>query len=114
MYIAMNRFRVLKDKAEAFETIWRERESHLDRMPGFVSFHLLRGPDREDHVLYASHTLWRSKADFEAWTRSDEFRASHANAGQANREQVYLGHPEFEGFEAVQTMKNPAASKVEA
>lgn len=114
MYIAMNRFKVLKDKTETFETIWRERESHLDRMPGFIAFHLLRGPDREDHVLYASHTLWRSKADFEAWTRSDAFRASHANAGQSNRGQVYLGHPEFEGFEAIQTMKNPAAEPVEA
>ena len=65
-----------------------------------VSFHLLRGPVRDDHVLYASHTLWRDKADFEAWTRSEAFRLAHRDAGQ-NRP-LYLGHPEFEGFEVIQ------------
>jgi heme-degrading monooxygenase HmoA len=106
MYIAMNRFQVLKEKAETFETIWRERESRLDKMPGFVDFHLLRGPEREDHILYASHTLWRSKSDFEGWTRSDAFRESHARAGGSNRGKVYLGHPEFEGFEVNQTLES--------
>jgi hypothetical protein len=24
---------------------------------GFQAFHLLRGPEREDHVLYSSHTI---------------------------------------------------------
>ena len=53
-------------------------------------------------MLYASHTTWRSRADFEAWTTSEAFRAAHRNAGQ-NRP-LYLGHPEFEGFEVLQTI----------
>jgi heme-degrading monooxygenase HmoA len=63
----------------------------------------VRGPEREDHVLYASHTIWRSYGDFEAWTRSEAFRAAHANAGQ--NKPLYLGHPEFEGFEVLQTIR---------
>lgn len=38
------------------------RDTHLYRVPGFLEFHLLRGPERDDHVLYSSHTVWASKA----------------------------------------------------
>lgn len=109
MFIAMNRFKVASDSTDAFEAIWLNRESHLDAMPGFVAFHMLRGPDRPDHVLYASHTVWKTKADFEAWTRSDAFRASHARSNTSGRAPTYLGHPEFEGFEVVQEIKAGAA-----
>lgn len=105
MFIAMNRFKVVKETRDAFEAIWLERESYLSDVPGFVEFQMLRGPEREDHALYASHTVWRSKADFEAWTRSDAFRASHARPRTTGRAPTYLGHPEFEGFEVIQEIK---------
>jgi heme-degrading monooxygenase HmoA len=100
MFIAMNRFSVLPGHEAAFEAVWLGRETHLDGTPGFVAFHLLRGPAGEDHTLYSSHTVWRSKDDFEAWTRSDAFRAAHKGAG--DNKPLYLGHPKFEGFEAIQ------------
>ncbi len=103
MFIAMNRFRVRKDHAEAFESVWRGRDSRLKGVPGFVEFHLLKGPEAEDHVLYASHSIWRSQADFEAWTRSEAFREAHRNAGQTK--DFYVGGPQFEGFEVVLGMK---------
>ena len=81
MFIAMNRFRVKRGAEEAFEKVWLSRDSYLDRVPGFVEFHLLKGPEAEDHTLYSSHTVWQSKAGFEAWTKSEEFRATHARAG---------------------------------
>ena len=56
MFVAMNRFKVVKDAADEFEAVWRGRDSHLGEMKGFVNFHLLRGPELEDHILYASHT----------------------------------------------------------
>lgn len=70
-------------------------------MPGFVAFKLLRGPEHEDHTLFVSHTLWETKEAFEAWTRSEAFRKAHASAG-ANKD-MYLGPPQFEGFEVVQS-----------
>ncbi|MCB8875249.1 antibiotic biosynthesis monooxygenase family protein [Acidisoma silvae] len=99
MFVAMNRFRVIKDEAGAFEDRWIGRDSQLHTVPGFVSFNLLRGPEREDHILYASHTIWKDQADFEAWTKSEAFRKAHAGAGGAKP--LTLGHPEFEGFSSV-------------
>ena len=99
MFIAMNRFQVAKGFEAGFETMWRERESYLDEVPGFREFHLLRGPEREDHRLYASHTVWESEAAFVAWTESEAFRRAHAQARAPKG--TYLGHPEFEGFEAI-------------
>jgi heme-degrading monooxygenase HmoA len=64
MFIAMNRFKVRKDATEDFETLWASRDSHLTKVHGFVEFHMLKGPEQEDHVLYASHTVWASKDDF--------------------------------------------------
>ena len=85
-----------------FEAVWLGRDSHLGGVPGFVEFHLLKGPEREDHVLYASHTIWRSFADFEAWTRSEAFRAAHRECW---RQKAALSRPSaFEGFEVIQTV----------
>lgn len=112
MFIAMNRFKVALGSEREFEEHWLRRESHLEKMPGFVEFHLLRGPEKEDHRLYSSHTLWTSRAAFEAWTRSDAFRESHARAGNARA--AYLGHPEFEGFDVIQTLSTPMRAAGEA
>ncbi|MEM8617214.1 MAG: antibiotic biosynthesis monooxygenase [Pseudomonadota bacterium] len=99
MYIAMNRFRIAKGKEEAFEQVWRSRDTHLNEVPGFQEFRLLKGPEHDDHTLYASHTIWASEDAFLGWTKSEAFRAAHKNAGD-NRG-LYLGHPEFEGFRPV-------------
>ncbi len=103
MYIAMNRFKVALGSEAAFEEIWASRDTYLKDVPGFIEFHLLRGPQREDHVLYSSHSLWADQAEFEGWTKSDAFRLAHRSAGSSKA--VYLGHPEFEGFEVLQTVK---------
>ena len=99
MFIAMNRFRITKGFEDGFEKIWRERKSFLDGVPGFTGFHLLKGPVREDHVLYASHSTWASRAAFVAWTESDNFRRAHAQASAPKG--TYLGHPDLETFESV-------------
>ncbi len=98
MFIAMNRFQVKKGSEDAFEKVWLTRETYLNRVPGFVEFHLLKGPEAEDHTLYASHTIWQSKAAFEAWTKSDEFRAAHARAGNESNWAALPGSPEVRGF----------------
>lgn len=99
MFIAMNRFKIVKGEEEAFEQVWRERDRHLDQVPGYKEFQLLKGPEEEDHTLYASHTVWTSREAFDAWTKSEAFRKAHAGAG--DRRGLYIGHPMFEGFEVV-------------
>lgn len=100
-FIAMNRFKVRHGHEEAFEDIWRSRESRLKELPGFREFRLLRGPDAEDHRLYSSHTIWADKAAFEAWTRSEQFRDAHKDAGNGRTRDALMGPPSFEGFETI-------------
>lgn len=99
MFLAMNRFQIAQGFEEGFEEIWRERESYLQEVPGFVSFALLKGGEQDDHTLYASHSVWRSRSDFDAWTESESFRKAHAQANAPKG--TYLGHPNLELFEAV-------------
>ena len=99
MFIAMNRFRIAVGRESVFEDLWRRRDSQLEGVPGFREFHLLRGPTDEEATLFASHSVWDSRQDFEAWTESEAFRKAHAQARAP--EGTYLGHPTFEGFEVV-------------
>jgi heme-degrading monooxygenase HmoA len=98
-YIAMNCFKIVIGREEDFENIWRNRETHLDEVSGFKNFNLLKGATTEECTLYASHSEWDSKLAFEAWTKSEAFRAAHKSGGQYR--EIYLGHPEFEGFEVL-------------
>ncbi len=99
MYIALNRFKVKHGMEQEFEKIWRNRETHLDEVPGFCKFNLIKGPKHDDHCIYASHSLWESEKLFIAWTKSENFRQAHKNAGKSKA--FYLGHPVFEGFEVI-------------
>ncbi|MCB2080579.1 MAG: antibiotic biosynthesis monooxygenase [Novosphingobium sp.] len=102
MFIAMNRFQVKPGEEETFETVWKSRDSYLEDVPGFVEFHLLRGPASEDHTLYATHTVWESRDAFEAWTKSEAFRKAHAGAG--NNKPLYIDRPRLELFESAQVV----------
>ena len=104
MYIAMNRFRVKKGSEEAFEKVWANRESYLHQLAGFMEFHLLKGPEAEDHTLYSSHTTWQTKDAFVAWTESEQFKKAHARALSDTSGSLYIDHPKFEGFEVRQTL----------
>ena len=99
MYLAMNRFKISPGFEEGFEKVWRERDTYLQTVPGFKSFNLLKGPQTDEYTLYASHSIWESKADFDAWTESDAFRKAHAQASAPKG--TYQGHPDLELFEAV-------------
>jgi heme-degrading monooxygenase HmoA len=110
VFIAMNRFKVKSGSEEAFEKVWLGRETYIDGVPGFVEFHLLKGPDAESYTLYSSHTVWESKAAFQAWTTSEEFRKAHARAGNDTTGSLYLEHPKFEGFEVRQTVRRREAT----
>ena len=56
MFLAMNRFKIVKGREEDFETIWKERDTHLQGVDGFKEFNLLKGRSEENHSLYASHS----------------------------------------------------------
>lgn len=99
MFIAMNRFRIVRGREQDFIDVWKQRETYLDDVPGFREFHLLQGPAGDDHTLFVSHSVWESREAFDAWTKSEAFRKAHAQAGAAR--EIYLGPPQFEGFDIV-------------
>jgi heme-degrading monooxygenase HmoA len=102
MYLTMNRFKVKAGREAEFEDVWKRRDSHLKSVPGFIAFHLMKGPEKDGYTLYASHTSWESEEAFAAWTKSEAFRAAHAGAG--SHKDIYDGPPELEIFEAVQSL----------
>jgi heme-degrading monooxygenase HmoA len=95
MFVAMNRFRVAPGKEAEFERIWRERESYLREVPGFVQFALLRG----DGSDYISHSTWRDRDAFIAWTQSEAFVAGHRQGGSLAG--LLEGPPQLTVYEAV-------------
>ena len=74
MFVAMNRFKVKLGEEETFETVWKARETFLHGVPGFHVFNLLKGPERGDHLLYVSHSIWADREAFEDWIKSAAFR----------------------------------------
>ena len=99
MFIAMNRFKIVLGKEQDFENVWRNRDTHLANVRGFKKFNLVKGEKKDEYTLYASHSIWNSKEDFWNWTKSKEFRLAHKDAGK--HKHLYIGSPDFEGFEKV-------------
>ncbi|ABV93342.1 monooxygenase [Dinoroseobacter shibae DFL 12 = DSM 16493] len=102
MFLTMNRFRVKAGQEDTFEDVWKSRDSHLKTVDGFVSFHLMKGEESDGVRLYASHTLWRDRAAFEGWTKSEAFRMAHK--GAKSSADMYDGPPVLEVFDSVQEL----------
>ena len=43
MFIAMNRFKIVLGKEQDFESVWKNRDTHLKGVTGFKEFHLVKG-----------------------------------------------------------------------
>jgi heme-degrading monooxygenase HmoA len=96
MYIAMNRFQVVPGREEDFERIWRERETYLQDVPGFVRFALLKSEMAPGE--YVSHSTWKDRESFMAWMNSPAFAAGHRQGSLAG---ILEGPPSPSMYEAV-------------
>lgn len=95
MFVAMNRFKVNSGKEADFERQWRERESYLDGVPGFVRFVLLKGDAAGDYI---SQTMWKDRQSFMGWMESEAFAKAHRQGSVAG---VLEGPPVIGLYEAV-------------
>jgi len=102
LFIAMNRFTVNEGQGPAFEKAWKERESYLEEVPGFMLFQLLKAEDG----TYVSHSTWESEAAFADWTKSEAFRKAHSNRLP---EGILAGHPQFSCYEVVVAQEGRSA-----
>ena len=108
MYLAMNRFRVNVKREAEWESIWKNRETYLQDVPGFVQFMLLRGAEPGDYISYSA---WEDEAAFHAWTQSDAFRRGHAQGTVAG---VLEGPPQLGLYEPVIEETKSARSETDS
>lgn len=104
MITVANRLYVDPAFADRFEARFRDRPRLVDRMPGFVSNQVLRPAAPGDP--YVVLTWWESRAAFEAWTTSDEFREGHARSGTLP-EEAFTGPNKIEVHEVLQDSARP-------
>ena len=104
MISVANRIYVAPEYAQAFEERFRNRAGLVDTMPGFLSNQVLRPVNEGDP--YVVLTLWNSRADFEAWIRSDAFVRGHAQSGTLPKE-AFTAPNQLELHEVVQDSTRP-------
>ncbi len=78
MITVANRIFVAPEYAEAFEERFRSRARLVDTMPGFILNQVLRPVNPGDPYIIL--TLWETRAHFDAWVQSEEFRQGHARS----------------------------------
>ena len=91
MYIAMSRFEVVNGEENQFEKLLREKHSQLINIPGYLSFHSLRGGTNGTVTFYSSHTTWANKDDFLKWRDSEQFWEVHSD--RIRIKEIITGRP---------------------
>ena len=121
-FVAINVLTVPDEAGRTLEERFARRAGSVESSPGFEHFELLRPVEgTSDYLVY---TRWRSRDDYEAWTRSASFARGHTGAsggtsggtggGAAPSDDDVPQRPAARGstiwaFEVVQTA-DPAAS----
>ena len=59
IFTALNSMQILRNN----QSVSAQNLSNTN-VPGFKKFNLVKGDVKDDHTLYASHSLWESKKDF--------------------------------------------------
>lgn len=109
MIVVMNR--LLLDASQAGGMLERlaTGNGELEGTAGFVEFRLLAPAEPEGaHIVM---TVWESREDFEAWTKSDAFRRAHGD--RAAMGGALRGRPVLESYEVVATRRANGASGAE-
>lgn len=102
MFVAINVLTVPAGSGATLEERFARRAGSVERAPGFQRFELLRPIEGTDS--YVVYTRWASRADFEAWTRSQQFAGGHGQAsGRTGEERRAATGSTIWSFEVVQT-----------
>jgi heme-degrading monooxygenase HmoA len=96
MYVVANRVPVALAWRDEFESRFRHRAGQVDQQPGFVRMEVLRPVN--DESPYVVLTVWQDRAAFDAWLKSDDFKAAHANPLPKD---AYAGEGRLEMFDVI-------------
>ncbi|MGB5835199.1 MAG: antibiotic biosynthesis monooxygenase [Thiohalocapsa sp.] len=96
MYVVTNRVPVAAEWREAFEARFRRRAGQVEQQPGFVRMEVMR--PETDQTPYVVLTAWESRVAFDAWLKSDDFKAAHADPLP---KEAFAGEGGLEAFEVI-------------
>lgn len=82
MIVVMNKFNIKNEFVDEFIERWKNRNSYLSSVEGFVEFHLLKASPETNYCVVSSFVKWQNFKSFENWTKSNEFKKAHANASE--------------------------------
>jgi heme-degrading monooxygenase HmoA len=74
--VKINAITVPRERFDEFERRFASRAGRVSSAEGFEAFELLRPNDDREVCLVI--TRWRSEQDFQAWMKSADFAAGHA------------------------------------
>ncbi len=74
--VKINAITVPRERFDEFAERFAKRAGRVEQAEGFESFELLRPNDEREVCLVL--TRWRSEDDFQAWVKSADFSAGHA------------------------------------
>lgn len=74
--VKINAITVPRERFDEFERRFATRAGKVSSNEGFERFTLLRPNDEREVCLVV--TQWRSEEDFQAWVKSPDFAAGHA------------------------------------
>lgn len=97
--VKINAIRVPEGMGPELERRFAERARHVEQMPGFEEFELLRPTAGEER--YFVYTRWDSEESFQNWVNSQAFQHGHAKAESADGRPVAHG-ADLLSFEVVQ------------
>jgi heme-degrading monooxygenase HmoA len=83
MYVVTNKLTVPPENAARLEEGFAHANERMRDVPGCLHFTLLREEGVDGSPIYIAMTNWEDEAAFQAWITSDNFRRSHANAGDS-------------------------------
>lgn len=98
-YVVMNNIPVADEGKALFEDKFKHRGQNVESMPGFQAFRLLRPKKGNTYVVM---TQWSSKADFENWKNSDQFKQAHKNGSDVKPPAYFLDRPFVASYHMIQ------------
>ncbi|WP_078597465.1 antibiotic biosynthesis monooxygenase family protein [Evansella clarkii] len=98
MYVVINELHVPKENREAVAGRFGESAEKMKNTPGCLDFMFLNPEDESNYQLV--YTKWESKAAYEAWVNSDQFKAAHKKRRAESKEDTASGNQLYT-YEAV-------------
>lgn len=76
MFVALSRFTIANDMADAVREAFRARPHLVDSEPGFISMQVMSPVDNPQEIWLVTH--WVDESSYRTWHHGHSYRDSHA------------------------------------